>query len=72
MLKQLFEYAGRERNRGVYDFTEIMRGFYKKLSSEYDSNSTRNTLTKRLLKMMKDYVDTDPRTQLRIDQFHDD
>ncbi|MBI2936718.1 MAG: hypothetical protein HYY22_00775 [Thaumarchaeota archaeon] len=34
LMKQLFEYAARERDRGVYNFTEIVSGFYRKLDSE--------------------------------------
>ena len=68
MLKQWFEYARRERERGVYDFTQIVHGFYRKLSLEYD-DSTRNTLTRRLIRMMKEYIETDPRYQSRMDEF---
>lgn len=66
-MKQLFEYAVGARDRGMYDFTEIIGGFYRKLDSEY--SSTRNSFTNRLLKIMKDYIETDPRAQLRLDQF---
>ncbi len=65
-MKQLFEYASGERDRGVYDFTEIISGFCRKLDLEY--NPTRNSFTNRLLKMMKDYVETDPRAQLRAER----
>lgn len=66
-MKQLFEYAVLERDRGVYDFTEVISGFYKKINTQY--NPMKNTFTSRLLKMVKDYVETDPRAQLRMDQF---
>ena len=69
LMKQLFEYAVRERDRGVYDFTQVIDGFYRKTDTGNNGNSMRNSFTNRLLKMMKDYVETDPRAQLRMDQF---
>ena len=69
MMKQLFEYAVRERDRGVYDFTEIISGFYRKLDLEYNDIPTRNSFTNRLLRIMKEYVETDPRYQGKIDNY---
>ena len=67
LFKALFEYAGEMRVRNVYDFTELVNGFYKRLASERD-NSDRNSITKRVMVLMKNYVDTDPRYQMRIDE----
>ena len=69
LLKRLFEYAKVKRAENVYDFTAIMDGFYKLLSKENYEDNGRNTLTNRFLKIAKEYVQTDPRHQLRIDQF---
>ena len=55
LIKQLFEYASSERDRGVYDFTRVISGFYRTLNPE---DNTKN-FTNRLLKMMKDYVETE-------------
>ena len=68
LFKALFEYADEMRDRNVYDITDVFDGFYKKLSSDYD-DSGKNSLTKRVLNLMKHYVETDPRIQLRMDQF---
>ena len=69
LMKQLFEYAVRERDRGVYDFTEIISGFYRKLDLEYNDIPTRNSFTNRLLRIMKEYVEIDPRFQGRMDNY---
>ena len=67
LFKALFDYADEIRGRNVYDFTEIVGGFYKRLASERD-NPDRNPITKRIMALMKNYVDTDPRYQMRIDE----
>ena len=69
LFEELFHYANEARTRDVYDFTEVVDGFHQKLASEYNPNSTRNSLRSRVLAMMKRYVETDPRIQLRMDQF---
>ena len=69
LWKKLFEYADQKRDDGLYDFTEIVIGFYRELNVQYDGDSVRNNLTRRVLKMMKDYAETDPRYQSRIDEF---
>lgn len=66
MFKALFEYAGEMRAKNVYDFTEIVSGFYRRLASEHGSG--RNSTAKRVMGLMKHYVDTDPRYQMRIDE----
>ncbi len=55
------------RVKNVYDFTEIVSGFYRRLASEHN-DSGRNSTTKRVMGLMKHYVDTDPRYQMRIDE----
>lgn len=59
---------GDMRQRNVYDFTEIVGGFYAKLASEYE-NDSKNSLTKRVLNLVRRYVETDPRHQSRMDQY---
>ena len=68
LLREFFDFADELRYKGIYDITEILTGFYNELNPKYDGES-RNNLTKRVLKMMKDYVETDPRYQSRIDEF---
>jgi len=64
-MKELFEYAREMREKHVYDFTEIVDGFYKRLLPEDGKDS----LAKRAMTLMKNYVETDPRQQFRIEQF---
>ncbi len=67
LFKALFEYADEMRAKNEHDFTEIVSGFYKRLASERN-NSDRNSTAKRIMALMKNYVDTDPRYQMRIDE----
>ena len=69
MLKQLFEYATVERDKGIRDFTEIISGFYARVNFAHDDNSQGNSFTKRFTKMMKEYVETDPKYQSRLDEY---
>ncbi|MGQ9719445.1 MAG: hypothetical protein ACUVWK_06395 [Nitrososphaerales archaeon] len=65
------DYAKIKRDEGVYDFTEILSGFYKQLLNHgyADDANTTNTFTKRFMKLVKAYVETDPRHQSRMDGF---
>jgi len=65
-LKELFEYARRRREEGVYDFTQIMDEYSKYVLPELVRNS-RNTLAKRFIVIIREYVATDPRQQTRLD-----
>ncbi len=69
MLKSLFQYASRKRDEGVYDFTKIMESFYHETLVDVEGLGKGNNLTRRLTKMIKEYVATDPRHQCKIDQF---
>lgn len=71
LFKSLFQYARERRDEGVYDFTEILSGFYRDvLSPNYSSdNSSRSNLAKRFMNLIKEYVATDPRYQSRLDEF---
>lgn len=71
MIKRLFEYASIQRQRDVYDFTKIAKEFYATLMNEED-NSSRDTFTRRFTRRLKDYVDTDPRYQSRLDSLFDE
>jgi hypothetical protein len=65
-------YAKVKRDEGVYDFTEILAGFYKDELSKYDSgNSQRSNLVMRFMNFIKEYVDTDPRYQSRMDSYYE-
>lgn len=68
LLRALLDYAGKRREEGVYDFTEIMYEYSKYVLPEFLSNS-RNNLVKRFSNMIKEYVRTDPRYQLRLEDF---
>ncbi len=68
LLKALFDYARRRREEGVYDFTQIMDEYTKYVLPEFLSNS-KNSLAKRLNYMIREYVATDPRYQMKIDTF---
>jgi len=71
LFKSLLNYAKVKRDEGVYDFTEILAGFYKQLLAiGYAENTTnRNNVTKRFMKLVKEYVETDPRYQSKMDEF---
>jgi len=66
------DYARIKRDEGVYDFTEVLAGFYKQLldSSYTDEATSKNTFTKRFIKLVKEYVETDPRYQGRMDSYY--
>ena len=70
LLKSLFQYAGKRREEGVYDMTEILDGFYReRLMAEEASNGNKNGLSKRFRRLVNEYVETDPRYQSKIDKF---
>lgn len=71
MLKSLLNYARVKRDEGVYDFTEILAGFYKQLldTGYADGTISRNNFTKRFIKMVKEYVEIDTRHQSRMDKY---
>lgn len=71
LLKALFDYARRRRDEGVYDFTQIMNEYSKYVLSEFLSESSRNNLAKRFNYMIKEYVATDPRYQMKLDLYSD-
>ncbi len=64
----MFEYARRRRDEGVYDFTQIMHEYSKYVLPEFLSNS-RNNLAKRVNGIIREYVDTDPRYQSKLDAY---
>ncbi len=67
LFNALFIYAREKQDQNVNDFTEIVSGFYRRLASEhYDSG--RNSMTKRVMELMKHHIGTDPRYQMRIDE----
>jgi hypothetical protein len=68
LLKELFDYARRRRNEGVYDFTQIMHEYSKYVLPEFLENS-KNALGKRLNLMIREYVATDPRYQSKLDGY---
>ncbi len=68
LFHSLFTYAREKRDQNVNDFTEIVSGFYRQMLREYDGGVSRSSLVKRFLGVMKDYIDTDPRYQMRIDE----
>jgi len=65
------DYAKTKRDKGIYDFTEILSGFCKQLLDRgyTDEVNNRNSFTKRFMKLVKEYVGTDPRYQSRMDQY---
>ena len=68
----MLDYAKVKRDEGVYNLTEILAGFYKQLldSGYKDDATNRNTFTKRFMKLVKEYVETDPRYQSRMDNYY--
>ncbi len=69
LLRALFDYARRRREEGVYDFTQIMHEYSKYALPEFLSDTTRNNLAKRINNLIREYVDTDPRYQCKLDSF---
>lgn len=68
LLKALFEYAKRRRDEGAHDFTQLMHEYSKYVLPEY-LESSRNTAAKRFNQMIREYVATDPRYQMRLDNY---
>ncbi|MEM3538448.1 MAG: hypothetical protein QW193_04380 [Nitrososphaerales archaeon] len=73
LFKSLLNYAKVKRDEGVYDFTEILAGFYKRLLNHgYDNEAnSKNAFTKRFMKLVKEYVETDPRYQSKMDSYYE-
>lgn len=68
VFNSLFTYAREKRHQNVNDFTEIVGGFYRQMLREYEAGVSRNGSVKKILAVMRSYVDTDPRYQMRIDE----
>lgn len=68
LLKSLFQYARKRRDEGVSDFTDILNGFYHERLLD-SMNDGRNAITKRFCSLVKEYVETDPRYQKKMDEF---
>lgn len=69
LLKALFDYARRRREEGVYDFTHIMHEYSKYVLPEFLADNSRKNLAKRFNNIIREYVSTDPRYQMKLDLF---
>jgi hypothetical protein len=72
LVKTLFAYAHEKREEGVCDFTEVLVQFHadvlRPLEEEYRDG--RDSHGKRFVGLVKQYIQTDPRRQSRIESFY--
>ena len=71
LLREFFDYADELRYKGVFDVTEIADGFYRNELRVYlEENGNKGSLfLKKFMKIAKQFVETDPRYQSRLDEF---
>ena len=72
LVKTLFAYAKEKRNKGVCDFTEILAQFHTDVLRPLEEGyrDSRDSHAKRFLGLVKEYIQTDPRCQSRIENFY--
>jgi hypothetical protein len=70
LLREFFEYADEKRIRGEFDVTRIARDYYRdELKPYFEENGHKASLfLKRFLAMTRQFVETDPRYQSRMDE----
>ena len=71
LVRTLLSYARERREEGIHDFTEILSCFYRDVLTTRDSDdvSSRGLYHKRFIKQMKEFIETDPRYQSKMDEF---
>ena len=70
-MKTLFVYAQGKREEGMRDFTEILAHFYEDVlrTNEAENQIRKESNFRRFAALVKDYIETDPKKQSRIDNF---
>jgi hypothetical protein len=63
LLKDLFDYAKESRKAGIFDFSEIISGFCRKLG---EINASENAFTKKFIKNAKGFLASDPKYQTKL------
>jgi hypothetical protein len=70
-LKEFFEYADEKRLKGEFDVTQIVREYFRdELRPYFEENGHKASLfLRKFLSMTRQFVETDPRHQSRIDEY---
>ncbi len=69
-MKGLLQYASRKRDNAIYDVTEILRCYYDDvLKIEGLVDGRNGNLAKKVSSLVKEFLETDPRYQSRMDQY---
>jgi len=71
LLREFFDHADELRCKGIYDVTEITEGFCIRELRGYleQDGSKASVFLKRFMKLARQFVETDPRYQRRMDEF---
>ena len=72
LVNTLFSYACKRREVGVYDFNEILTSFDRDVLRIIESENlpSRNNFAKRFTKLVREFIETDPRYQSKNDSFY--
>jgi hypothetical protein len=63
LLKDLFDYAKESRKAGIFDFSEIISGFRRKLG---EIDASENPFAKKFIKNAKEFLASDPKYQTKL------